>query len=129
MNDLKNELMDKVMRLGMLLKRLSNPHVLHEGPRGRSQERALTQIALRDGISQRELMEKLGIQPSSMSELLTKLENGGMIERRQNEEDRRYSNLYVSENGRRFLERVNDSNEQLIPFGQAYGIRSERMHG
>ena len=48
----KNILMEKVMHLAMLLRRLSAPRFGNEGPRGRSQERALTQIALRDGISQ-----------------------------------------------------------------------------
>ena len=112
----KNILMEKIMHLSMLLRRLSAPRFGSEGPRGRSQERALTQIALRDGITQRELMEKLGVQPSSLSELLGKLEKGGMIERRSNEEDRRQVNLYINESGRRYLERVNDRDQNLIPF-------------
>ena len=112
----KNILMEKIMHLSMLLRRLSAPRFGNEGPRGRSQERALTQIALRDGISQRELMEKLGVQPSSLSELLGKLERGGMIQRRANEEDRRQVNLYINESGRKYLERVNDCDQNLIPF-------------
>ncbi|MBQ6645762.1 MAG: MarR family transcriptional regulator [Clostridia bacterium] len=113
----KNILMEKVMHLAMLLRRLSAPRFgNNEGPRGRSQERALTQIALRDGISQRELLEKLGIQPSSLSELLGKLERGGMIERRASEDDRRQVNLFIKESGRRYLERINDADQNLIPF-------------
>ncbi|MBR5750977.1 MAG: MarR family transcriptional regulator [Clostridia bacterium] len=112
----KREIMEKFMRFQMLMHRLSSPRGMREGPRGRSQERALTQIALRDGISQRELMEKLGVQPSSMSELVSKLEDGGMIERRTSPEDRRQVNLFMSETGRRYLEHVNDREEYLLPF-------------
>ena len=109
-------LMEKVMHLAMLLRRLSAPRFAGEGVRGLSQARALTQIALRDGIGQRELMEKLGIQPSSLSELLGKLEKAGMIERRASEDDRRQVNVFISESGRRYLERVNDEDQNLIPF-------------
>ena len=112
----KKDVMEKLMRFQMLMHRLSAPRGMREGPRGRSQERALTQIALRDGISQRELMEKLGVQPSSISELVSKLESGGMIERRTSPEDRRQVNLFVSETGRLYLEHVNDREEHLLPF-------------
>ena len=123
----KNILMEKVMHLSMLLRRLSAPRFGSEGPRGRSQERALTQIALRDGISQRELMEKLGIQPSSLSELLSKLERGGMINRRMSEDDRRQVKLFINENGRKYLERVNDSDQNLIPFDALSGEEAEKL--
>ena len=118
MNSEENKmmLMEKVIQLAMLLRRLSAPRFHRDGPRGQSQERALTQVALRDGITQRELMEKLGIQPSSLSELLGKLERGGLIERRPMEDDRRQVNLYISESGRQYLERANNSDRNLIPF-------------
>ncbi|MBR4236473.1 MAG: MarR family transcriptional regulator [Clostridia bacterium] len=114
----KAELNDKLSHLNMLLKRINMPHIPHEGPRGRSQERALTQISLREGITQRELMERLGIQPSSASELLSKLENGGMIERRTNEDDKRQVNLYLKDSGRDYLERINGTQERPSPFDE-----------
>ncbi len=123
----KNTLMEKVMRFSLLLRRLCAPQFGSEGPRGRSQERALTQIALRDGISQRELLEKLGIQPSSLSELLGKLEKGGMIERRQSEDDHRQVNIHISEAGKRYLERVNDRSRHLIPFDALSGDEQDRL--
>ena len=116
MENEKMILMEKYMHLAMLLRRLSAPRFGQEGPRGRSQERALTQIALRDGISQRELMERLGVQPSSLSELLGKLEKGGMISKTPMPEDHRNVNLHISETGKKYLERLNDRDRELIPF-------------
>ena len=116
MNITAQELMDKIIRLSMLFRRLEHPHIPHEGPRGRSQERALTQIALRDGLTQKELMERMGIQPSSMSELISKLDAGGLIQRAPLTDDRRQVALHISEKGRRHLEDINNSTGHLQPF-------------
>ena len=53
-----------------------------------------------DGISQRDLVELLNIRPSSLSEMLDKLESHGLIERRQHETDKRVSNVFITEKGR-----------------------------
>lgn len=50
-------------------------------------------------ITQRELTERLGIQPGSVSEVLMKLENAGLILRTISEEDRRTSNIALTEMG------------------------------
>ena len=68
--------------------------------RGYAQDRALRAIASQEGVTQRALMEALDVRPSSISELLTKLENGGLIERRPNPDDRRQMRLYLSDSGR-----------------------------
>ena len=79
-------------------------HALRRGgrPEGRgyAQDRALRAIASQEGVTQRALMEALDVRPSSISELLTKLENGGLIERRPNPDDRRQMRLYLSDSGR-----------------------------
>lgn len=100
----------------MLTHRLNRPAPMPHAPRGHAQERALNQIALRDGLTQRELMEKLGVQPSTLSELLAKLEAGGLIVRRVNENDRRQVNLFISERGRQHLERINLEEYRFDPF-------------
>ena len=68
--------------------------------RGYAQDRALRAIASQEGVTQQALMEALDVRPSSISELLTKLENGGLIERRPNPDDRRQMRLYLSDSGR-----------------------------
>ena len=109
-------LMEKMRHLNGMIRRLSMPKPAHEGPRGRSQARALTQIALRDGITQKELMERLGIMPSSMSELMGKLEGAGLIERKTSEDDRRNVNIFITEDGRKKLQQCNFASPRFDPF-------------
>lgn len=71
------------------------------------QRRALAAIAHEEGISQRELMERLEVKAGSLSEILGKLEERGCIRRRKNEEDRRNYNLFLTEAGRAALEELN----------------------
>lgn len=51
-------------------------------------------------ITQRELTERLGIQPGSASEILAKLESSGFIIRTQNELDRRTTDVCLTDAGR-----------------------------
>lgn len=53
-------------------------------------------------MTQRDLTERLGIQPGSASEILSKLENAGLIVRTQNETDRRTTDICLTEAGREF---------------------------
>lgn len=55
-------------------------------------------------ITQRELTKRLGIQPGSASEVLTKLENAGLIMRTTSEEDRRTANITLTENGKQMAD-------------------------
>ncbi len=50
-------------------------------------------------LTQRDLTERLGIQPGSASEILGKLESGGLIERTPNPEDRRTMDIRLTETG------------------------------
>ncbi len=59
-----------------------------------------------DGISQRDLAEKLQIRPPSLSEVLDKLAEGGLVERHQSESDRRMSTVCITEKGRAFAEEI-----------------------
>ena len=51
-------------------------------------------------ITQQKLTERLGIQPESVSEVISKLENAGYIRRTQNESDRRTSVIELTEAGK-----------------------------
>jgi DNA-binding MarR family transcriptional regulator len=54
-----------------------------------AQARVLSIIVKRGSISQGELLEILDVRSSSLSELLRKLEDNGMVVRERNEDDRR----------------------------------------
>ena len=78
----------------------------HRGRHGggmhhRGQGRILSLLNNNDGISQKDLMDMFRIRPASLSELLDKLEHNGLVERRQSEQDRRSSNVFLTEDGRK----------------------------
>ena len=64
-----------------------------------SQKRVLMILLETGGMTQRELTERLGIQPGSASEVIGKLEASGLILRVPSETDRRTANLRLSDDG------------------------------
>jgi len=74
-------------------------YLYHCAGRGAGQGRILAILLERKSMTQKELLEMLQIQPGSMSEILTKLEEKGLIMRRRDEEDRRRSVLELTEAG------------------------------
>lgn len=71
---------------------------LYEGKA--SQKRILIILNEAGTITQRDLTERLGIQPGSASEILSKLEKAGWILRTQNEGDRRTTDICLTDSGR-----------------------------
>jgi DNA-binding MarR family transcriptional regulator len=59
-----------------------------------------------DGLSQQALGETLGIFPSRLVAVLDELEQRGLVERRDNPNDRRSHALYLTEAGRAALEQI-----------------------
>lgn len=64
-----------------------------------SQKRILIILRESGTITQKELTERLGIQPGSASEILSKLENAGLIVRIQNETDKRTTDILLTDLG------------------------------
>lgn len=73
-------------------------HFLYEGKA--SQKRILIILNETGRITQRDLTERLGIQPGSASEILSKLESAGLIIRTPNEADRRTTDVCLTDAGR-----------------------------
>lgn len=71
---------------------------LYEGKA--SQKRILIILLEVNNITQRELTERLGIQPGSASEVLAKLESAGLITRTANEADHRTTNITLTADGK-----------------------------
>lgn len=72
---------------------------MYEG-RG-SQKRVLMVLdEIGGSMTQRELTERLGIQPGSASEVIAKLESGGCVQRFPNETDRRTVQITLTETGK-----------------------------
>ncbi len=99
-------------RLIINLRDLSHTmHSLYEG-RG-SQKRIMTVLDEMGGsATQRELTERLGIQPGSASEVIAKLERAGFIRRTPNETDRRTVNIELTETGKALAAEVGEQRLQ-----------------
>lgn len=90
-------------RLVMTLRELSHAmRGLYEG-KG-SQKRILTILSETGTITQRELTQRLGIQPGSASEVIAKLENACLLTRTESEADRRTVDITLTEEGKRQAE-------------------------
>ncbi len=101
-------------------------HYLHHSGREDSSQRKILLILSENGgeMNQRELTEELGIHRASVSELLGKLENKGMIVRRQDEEDRRCARISLTEKGNEVL-REDGRRQESPDLEQLFGILSE----
>jgi DNA-binding MarR family transcriptional regulator len=63
-------------------------------------------VAASEGQSQQALSERLAVPASRMVALVDRLEEGGLIERRPDPEDRRVRGLHLTRKGRSVLERA-----------------------
>lgn len=59
----------------------------------------LKEIAHNDGITQRDLAEKLSVSRPTLTVMLQKMERSGLIERTSDSADQRYTHLHVSPRG------------------------------
>ncbi len=68
----------------------------------------LLHLAINEGRSQRALAEALGVSPSLVVGVVDSLAGRGLVERRQQEADRRVHALYVSARGKRMVAKLRD---------------------
>lgn len=53
-----------------------------------------------DGQSQKELSQKLNIQPATITVMVKRMEKAGLIERKQDQQDQRISRVYLTDQGK-----------------------------
>lgn len=93
---------------------------------GAGQERILGILAKRECMTQKELQSILQIQPGSMSEILTKMEEKNLISRRKDEEDKRKSIIELTEEGRK-ANAENDTRDGKELFQVLSGSEQEEL--
>ena len=99
-------------RLGRQLHR--NAHRLgHKEGHYHEQSRLLLLIAKNDGVIQRDLAIEMDVRPSSMTEMLVKTEQLGLIRREQDGKDQRVMHIFLTEKGKAFAEESKTTNAQL----------------
>src|SRR5260221_8293099 len=61
-----------------------------------------------DGLTQSQMVERMCVQPPTVSKMLDRLERTGLVERRPDSEDSRISRVYLTEQGHRSQRAVRD---------------------
>lgn len=80
----------------------------------RAQWVVLVRLDRFEGLKQAELAEMLDLQPITLTRLLDRLCDSGLIERRADPNDRRAKRLYLTADARPLLERLGELGEELM---------------
>ena len=113
MNETK-ELLGKLRRLTNLMQSARTQEFAnHDFNMMDGKGRLLSVLYKKDGLTQRELGQALNIRPSSVGELLRKLETNALVIRKNNEIDRRVMNVYLTDAGREIVSSVASSQEEI----------------
>lgn len=108
--DYENNAIEKDDLLALLHK---SSHFLHHRRGGkRGQGKILKLLAEHSEISQKELQELLGIESGSMSELVIKLEQKGLITRTKDESDKRMTKLMITHLGLEVSKEIEEKDEE-----------------
>jgi MarR family transcriptional regulator for hemolysin len=79
----------------------------------RAQWAVLLRLERREGLKQSDLAEELDIQPITLTRLVDRLCDNGLIERRADPNDRRAKRLYLTPAARPLLDRISSEIEEL----------------
>jgi MarR family transcriptional regulator, transcriptional regulator for hemolysin len=101
----KREIAFTIMDVARLLKTYADQRARQFGT-SRAQWAVLIRIDRTEGLKQSELAELLDLQPISLTRLLDRLADNGLIERRPDPNDRRANRLYLKPAARPLLARL-----------------------
>src|SRR4051794_1119984 len=66
----------------------------------RAQTALLCHLFMRDGVTQTELADQLSVQKATITHMLQRMEENGLITRRRDDEDTRLVRVYLADGGR-----------------------------
>ncbi|PWA07139.1 MarR family transcriptional regulator [Pueribacillus theae] len=72
------------------------------------QDHALCQLWMEEGITQLELSERMGCEPPTVTNMIKKLEEYGLVYRRRDSADGRVSRVYLTSEGRSLQQPVQE---------------------
>lgn len=102
---IKREIAFTIMDVARLLKTYADQRARQFGI-SRAQWAVLIRIERNEGLKQSELAELLDLQPISLTRLLDRLADNGLIERRADPNDRRANRLHLTPAAKPLLERL-----------------------
>jgi MarR family transcriptional regulator for hemolysin len=106
------EILFLISDVGRLLRTYADQKARHFGMT-RAQWAVLLRLERREGLNQSDLAEDLDIQPITLTRLVDRLCDSGLIERRPDPTDRRAKLLYLTAAARPLLERISEQVEVL----------------
>jgi len=106
------ELLFLISDVGRLLRTYADQKARLQGMT-RAQWAVLLRLERREGLKQSDLAEALDIQPITLTRLVDRLCDNGLIERRADPHDRRAKLLYLTPLARPLIERIADRVEEL----------------
>jgi MarR family transcriptional regulator for hemolysin len=106
------ELLFTISDVGRLLRTYADQKARRFG-QTRGQWAVLVRLERREGLKQSDLAEDLDIQPITLTRLVDRLCDNGLIERRPDPNDRRAKRLYLTAAARPLLERIAAQIEEL----------------
>ncbi|AKL96518.1 transcriptional regulator [Clostridium aceticum] len=112
-NTISNNLYNALQRLNRQMHRHKHRMMPPREGLHRGQIHLLFHISKNDGVIQRDLAELMDMRPSSLTEMLTHLEQNSLIERRQNEKDRRVIHVYLTDAGKTAVSGFVQDNDNL----------------
>jgi len=74
---------------------------------------ALYYIGMNEGITQKDLSDKMDLKESTVVRLIDRMEKEGVIERIKDDKDRRISKLYLTSHGK-------EKREKVLPIGESF---------
>src|SRR5665647_781551 len=102
-----------IMDVARLLKTFADQQARQYGMT-RAQWAVLARLDRFEGLKQSELAEMLDLQPISLTRLLDRLCESGLIERRSDPHDRRAKRLFLTPAARPLLERLGELGEDMM---------------
>ena len=109
----KREIAFTIMDVARLLKTYADQRARQFGI-SRAQWAVLIRIERNEGLKQSELAELLDLQPISLTRLLDRLADNGLIERRPDPNDRRANRLHLTPAAKPLLERLTDLGADMM---------------
>jgi MarR family transcriptional regulator for hemolysin len=74
-----------------------------------SQARVIRALVGKDGMTQKEIAENVGVEAPTLVPTIDKMEQDGLVERRQDEADRRNNRVYLTDRSRMLSEKIDES--------------------
>jgi MarR family transcriptional regulator for hemolysin len=106
------EILFLISDVGRLLRTYADQKARRFG-QTRAQWAVLIRLERREGLKQSDLAEDLDIQPITLTRLVDRLCDNGLIERRPDPNDRRAKRLYLTPAARPLLDRISRQVEEL----------------